>query len=154
MSAPKRRACKPHCSSLTKRTRDVIFINGTIHGQEYCLVCYKTRYVSVKENRPKFLTQVQDLAEEMSRVAKKRYGDSFYTSPPWMAVRYHALTRYGPKCHLCGSIEKPIHVDHIKPRSKYPELSLDVNNLQILCAACNYGKGADFEDDLRPKEWI
>jgi hypothetical protein len=34
-----------------------------------------------------------------------------------------------------------LHVDHVKPRSKYPELALDLDNLQILCAACNTRKG-------------
>lgn len=33
-----------------------------------------------------------------------------------------------------------MHVDHIKPRSKYPELELEFTNLQILCADCNLGK--------------
>ncbi len=43
----------------------------------------------------------------------------------------------------------PLHVDHIKPRSKYPDLALDINNLQILCESCNLGKGAWDETDFR-----
>ena len=34
-----------------------------------------------------------------------------------------------------------IHVDHIKPRSKYPKLALDQSNLQPLCETCNLKKG-------------
>ncbi len=40
----------------------------------------------------------------------------------------------------------------MKPRSKYPELALDPENLQVLCRACNMGKRAWDETDFRPKE--
>ncbi len=45
-----------------------------------------------------------------------------------------------------------INVDHIKPRHTFPELELDPDNLQVLCADCNLGKGCKYKDDLRPKE--
>lgn len=34
-----------------------------------------------------------------------------------------------------------MHVDHIKPRSLYPHLALDIANLQIMCNECNVSKG-------------
>ncbi|WP_232796123.1 HNH endonuclease [Citrobacter rodentium] len=33
-----------------------------------------------------------------------------------------------------------MHVDHIKPRSLYPHLALDLSNLQIMCNECNVSK--------------
>lgn len=67
---------------------------------------------------------------------------SFYNSREWLQLRYKTLTKYGRQCMCCGN--KPpncvIHVDHIKPRSLYPELELSLDNLQILCADCNLGK--------------
>lgn len=42
-----------------------------------------------------------------------------------------------------------MHVDHIKPRSKYPHLAYDVNNLQVLCQDCNFGKSNHDETDWR-----
>jgi 5-methylcytosine-specific restriction endonuclease McrA len=33
-----------------------------------------------------------------------------------------------------------MHVDHILPRSKFPELELDIDNLQVLCEECNLAK--------------
>ena len=33
-----------------------------------------------------------------------------------------------------------VHVDHIKPRSKYPKLALVKSNLQVMCEDCNLGK--------------
>ena len=43
-----------------------------------------------------------------------------------------------------------MHVDHIKPRSKYPRLELDFDNLQVLCEDCNLGKSNRYKVDLRP----
>jgi len=47
-----------------------------------------------------------------------------------------------------------LHVDHIKPRSKYPELSLTFSNLQILCEDCNFGKSNIDQTDWRPEEGV
>ena len=55
-----------------------------------------------------------------------------------------ALKKYGPRCQCCGATPADgvrINVDHIKPRKHYPELALDVENLQVLCEECNHGKG-------------
>ena len=78
--------------------------------------------------------------------------DSFYQSEPWYAVRYRALLKYGARCQCCGRSRHEnviIHVDHIKPRSKYPELELDLGNLQVLCHECNAGKRASDVTDWR-----
>ena len=66
--------------------------------------------------------------------------DDFYSSREWLAIRYKALRLRGFQCQACG--ESPpvaiLHVDHIKPRSKYPEIELDINNLQVLCKECTH----------------
>ena len=69
-------------------------------------------------------------------------GDGFYNSNEWRQLRYLAIMKYGRRCMSCGLTIKEVHVDHIKPRSKYPKLSLCLSNLQILCKDCNLGKGA------------
>lgn len=78
--------------------------------------------------------------------------NNFYTSKEWRELRYIALITYGRKCACCNSTENRLHVDHIKPRSIYPHLELDLNNLQVLCADCNIGKSNKFFDDFRNKE--
>lgn len=62
-----------------------------------------------------------------------------------------ALKKHGAKCQCCGSEGHyvPLHVDHVRPRYTHPELSLDINNLQILCEDCNLGKGAWDATDWR-----
>lgn len=42
-----------------------------------------------------------------------------------------------------------MHVDHIKPFSRYPELAMKLSNLQLLCEDCNQGKGVRDETDWR-----
>lgn len=70
---------------------------------------------------------------------------AFYQSREWRALRYQALKKYGGACSACGrSAAKHgvvIHVDHIRPRSKYPHLALRLDNLQLLCHECNLAKG-------------
>jgi hypothetical protein len=68
----------------------------------------------------------------------------------WANLREFVFLTYGKACMKCGSTDK-IHVDHIKPVSKYPELSLSFRNLQVLCSSCNISKGNRHETDYRPK---
>lgn len=77
---------------------------------------------------------------------------AFYESDEWRELRYRALRRGGGCCQCCGARatkDNPLHVDHIKPRSKYPRLALELSNLQILCKDCNLGKRAWDETDWR-----
>jgi len=72
---------------------------------------------------------------------------NFYSSRPWRELRYSVLRQSGGRCMCCKSDDKQLHVDHIKPRSKYPHLELDRANLQVLCVDCNLGKSNIYNDD-------
>lgn len=77
---------------------------------------------------------------------------AFLKTWAWRKLRYEVMRRYGAVCMCCGASRKngaQIHVDHIKPRRKYPELALEISNLQILCADCNAGKNNSDETDWR-----
>lgn len=81
----------------------------------------------------------------------------FYGSEVWRDLRYRVLKAKGRICALCGVSSGPMHVDHIKPRSKYPKLALEFDNLQVLCAACNLGKSNSDETnhgDQMQEVWI
>lgn len=82
----------------------------------------------------------------------RRASVSFYDSTAWLELRYRALKLHGGHCQCCGNAPvpgNPLQVDHIKPRSRFPELELDLNNLQVLCKSCNVGKGAWDQTDWR-----
>lgn len=76
----------------------------------------------------------------------------FLETYEWRALRMRVLTARGARCECCGATPKDgvrMHVDHIKPRLKFPELALVESNLQILCEVCNHGKGNWDETDWR-----
>lgn len=79
---------------------------------------------------------------------------SFYAGKRWQLLRYEVLRKRGARCECCGQSPRTdgisVHVDHIKPRSKYPELAFDESNLQVLCEDCNFGKSNRDETDWRP----
>lgn len=108
---------------------------------------------------PKFkgkLVKNQGKKKKKRGKVSKKADYSFYRSREWLELRVRVLEKYECKCMMCGRSPKfhrvVIHVDHIKPRSKFPHLSLDFNNLQLLCAACNLGKSNKYETDWRPHE--
>lgn len=72
----------------------------------------------------------------------------FYLDEPWLSLRKRVLAHYGKKCMKCGSKDY-IAVDHIKPRSLYPELELDFENMQVLCRSCNSHKSNKHLHDFR-----
>jgi 5-methylcytosine-specific restriction endonuclease McrA len=86
---------------------------------------------------------------------RRQARQQFYSSEGWRRLRYRVLKTYGRRCMCCGSDPKPgqaPHVDHIKPRSRYPDLELRFDNMQVLCEDCNMGKGAADETDWRPQK--
>jgi len=80
-------------------------------------------------------------------------GKDFYHSRGWLSVRYFALKAANGDCECCEATAKssgrPLHVDHIKPRSIFLHLELDRNNLQVLCHDCNMGKSNKDDTDWR-----
>lgn len=86
---------------------------------------------------------------------KKKWSQKkeFLNSWEWRTLRYKILLKHGRRCMCCGASPDDgvtvIHVDHIKPRHTHPELSLDPDNLQVLCGVCNQGKGAWDDTDFR-----
>lgn len=79
--------------------------------------------------------------------------DAFLNTYEWRKLRMVVLKKRGPRCECCGATPSDgktvIHVDHIKPRRKFPELALVESNLQVLCHECNHGKGNWDETDWR-----
>lgn len=108
---------------------------------------------------PKFVTKSNKKKRRKTNKQKRQIvsrGDNqqFYDSREWRTLRVRVLQKYGCKCMMCGRSPQihgvVIHVDHIKPRSKHPELSLCFENLQVLCEDCNVGKSNRYDTDYRP----
>lgn len=126
---------------------------GSYENIQECLACYMavTRtYGTLCEMAAAIKTLN---ATEKSR-AEIRVRSQFYQTKKWKTLRSDVLHKHPHICACCGEDlkGKPKHVDHIRPRSKYPELELDYDNMQLLCEACNMGKGNRYETDFRPEE--
>lgn len=74
----------------------------------------------------------------------------FYMSPEWLCLRSQVIATYGAVCMRCQSTSS-ISVDHIYPRSLYPNLELEFDNMQVLCRSCNSSKTNRSTTDYRPK---
>ena len=95
--------------------------------------------------------RIEQLEATIAKLTKWAKHD-FYDSQAWQSLRYQALSRANGCCELCGQSKSDgviIQVDHIKPRSKFPHLELDLNNLQVLCKPCNLGKSNKDSTDWR-----
>lgn len=80
--------------------------------------------------------------------------NDFLKTYEWRKVRMQAIKRYGAICVCCGATPsdgESINIDHIKPRRLFPQLALDIENLQPLCQPCNHGKGNWDMTDHRPE---
>lgn len=74
--------------------------------------------------------------------------ETFYRTQEWKHVRQIVLREHKRKnnryvCHLCNRevLNSDLTVDHIKPRSKYPSLALQKDNLAVAHRSCNSSKG-------------
>jgi len=107
----------------------------------------------------KALTNGTPQPKRMKKTKKRkqhstRKSDGFYSSWEWKKLRYRVIHAYGKRCQSCGwqPSDTPhgrLVVDHIKPRSRFPKLELDFDNMQVLCNDCNMGKSNVYEDDFR-----
>ena len=77
----------------------------------------------------------------LAHMGTYREWSQFYDTAAWDDLRRATLREQGCKCAACGATDTELHVDHIRPRSRYPSLSMDPDNLQVLCRECNFAKG-------------
>lgn len=139
--------CKPACKEQTIYYEMATYRNGAEHAIQKCTVCLMTR--CVPKSKFKVLNEEQLALVRRKNELTSKYGDSFYTSTPWLSLRYKAFVKYGRICQCCGTTDQQLHVDHIVPRSRDRSRELDINNLQVLCRDCNLGKSNNDSTDFR-----
>jgi 5-methylcytosine-specific restriction endonuclease McrA len=127
-----------------------------IYGYESSVYSDSSALKFLKKYGKTGLLHLKQEPEKKFSDAKMRYFKSkrFLESDEWLKLRFLAIQKYGRRCMCCGA--KPedgavIQVDHIKPRSIYPELAANINNLQVLCRECNIGKKHHYDNDFRKK---
>jgi len=76
--------------------------------------------------------------ESQNKSSLKEHG--FYISTAWRKLRVAVLQRSNYLCANClrhKRITLATEIHHIKPLEAYPELALDINNLEALCWRCH-----------------
>ncbi len=137
-----------HASDLLKRRYPNRYIGRPVLTLDECIRGLVEVGALSKEVIDVSTKKVALLHWMLSRIEVKRNDQagsdtSFYKSTAWRKLRFSVLSENDGRCCACGSGAKDgvtLHVDHIKPRSKYPELALDPTNMQVLCENCNIGK--------------
>lgn len=98
-----------------------------------------------RDRKVKVIGEIKPVIEKDFLVSNKSASSNdFLQTFEWRKLRLVALKLHGRKCQCCGATPESgaiLNVDHIKPRKIYPELALDIDNLQVLCHECNHGKG-------------
>ena len=134
----------------------------TGNPRRVCGICMEQRAKAIRQQVEAIAPLIPLTAEELAdinarpishpvepqsiQVAKAE--QAFYNSMPWLRLRFETIRAYGAVCMLCESTRYVV-VDHIKPRSKFPELELDPDNMQVLCNTCNRGKSNKDMTDFR-----
>lgn len=80
-------------------------------------------------------------AEQMAAVMKAVLADRdvrLARQIPWLQLRNMAFERDGECCAYCGTSEGPFEVDHIIPRAKGGENTIE--NVTVACRSCNRSK--------------
>lgn len=96
--------------------------------------------VKSKSTPCELVVEVVEVAEPKPKKKKKK---DPLANKKWKEIRLKVIARDGNQCKICGEHVSGhyLHVDHIKPKSIYPELIYDMDNLQVLCKSCNFKKG-------------
>ena len=105
-----------------------------------------------KSNKRRFAEKMGMKSANEVAACLRIASDGFRFTPEWLELRGRAIARYGRVCLCCGREQSkgfPINIDHVKPRKLFPELALDIENLQPLCGPCNKSKGNSIIDYRR-----
>jgi len=108
--------------------------------------------MNIDKEIKKRLKQQRKILKSSSRKRKKKNKPKPFSNfdKRWQWLRRQVFDAYGKKCMKCGNCDE-LHVDHIKPKSKFPKLAYRFSNMQVLCKRCNKLKGNRHCADYRLK---
>lgn len=94
-------------------------------------------------------TTISCFARPRPPMAKKRLNPKGKITLKWLETRGQWIQANPPvdgywNCYICGTylnIDR-LTLDHIKSRSRHPELRFELNNLRPCCRKCNAWKGS------------
>jgi diadenosine tetraphosphate (Ap4A) HIT family hydrolase len=126
-----------------------VLLNHGIVSKDYSLVSLSTKNLTLEQKAELKMLCEKRMQEYIIDKGLDVWNYSLLDDPVPGSLRYRVLKESGGRCALCGATknERPLDIDHIKPRSKKGKTSIE--NLQVLCSACNRAKGNRDQTDLR-----
>lgn len=103
---------------------------------------------SLVRNQEKWTRKLQEQIEEKGSYSKveNKYKVKYNTE----SVRNALYEMYGDFCCYCEgriTVTGYKRIEHMKPRSKFPELCYDWTNMHTSCEVCNKNKGELWDED-------
>ncbi len=112
--------------------------NGYKHSEE------TKKKISKKMKGKKPYEMTDEIRKKMSIARIGKFGGENSFSWKGGAIYYRikqAKIRDDYTCQICGLRDPEImEVDHVKPKSLFPELANDLNNMVVLCPNCHKRK--------------
>lgn len=98
----------------------------------------KKENARLKRENKRLNALVNKLEEQNDRLMSKYTNNNYKIrhSKEYKAFRKQVLQRDNYKCTKCGETEN-LQIHHIKPTKDYPELIMDLDNVQTLCLLCH-----------------
>lgn len=123
------------------------------------MICYITPlsvvlYVLLFHTLPTKVSAANYYVNFVAPVIVEKSKLSYGNSANWKYLRKKIFEVQGDRCLCCGKKSEHLHVDHIKPKSRYPHLEFMIDNLQVLCPECNMKKSNSHETDYRKTEHL
>lgn len=104
--------------------------------------------VSLKQNKETWFKELKQQIEIKGKFSKVE--DKYKNKYRQNDVKAALCDMYNRYCCYCeGDIALTgyAHIEHYKPKSKYPELCFEWNNLHQSCSKCNTNKNDKWDDD-------
>lgn len=94
-----------------------------------------------------WVTAEENQTEGKNRMPLRRLGKK---GKAWLSFRRKWFKDNPPnhegyyECYLCGRwvLQNEVELDHVKSRSRHPELVFDEDNIRPVCHTCNVKKGS------------
>ncbi len=133
---------------IKKMPLKVLLKHGVV-SNENALVSLSVKNLSLKEKAELRMLCEKRIQEYIIDKGIDTWSYNLLDDPIPGSLRYKVLKEAGGRCELCGATknDRPLDVDHIRPRSKKGKSSAD--NLQVLCSKCNRAKGNRDQTDFR-----
>lgn len=104
---------------------------------------------SLQQNAKAWTKDLLDAVAAHKKDKTKKVPDSIKNRYNQPDVRKALEEMYGGYCCYCDASVGEVaheHIEHRKPKSIFPELAFQWENLHLSCPKCNMAKGNDFDD--------